>query len=364
MKIRPISQEDNEYLCALCEHAMPGNISISLERRPDFFMGSRVQTEEPEIYVCVDKNDKDIVGVFSIGKRRVWLNGLITTIRYLSDLRLEKNTNRAKVLFVICSYINAQNFLKHQPAQTIVFEDNSAMKKVIEFLNKRADKHGGFKYYQDGKYVSHMLHVKNKEAKIKTDISIRRAGINDIEMVNHFLLKEGSKHSFFPYYQITEKETTFNKDLDIKDFFIAEKNAEIIGLCAVWDQSGFKQTRIKSYSKLFRFIRPINNFIAGIFGGFKLPKEGEIINYLNLHCVLIQDNNIEVMKALLNEILNEYRDSKYEYVLCGMSERAELQVVFQSYSSKRSIKGNHYLVGNEKPEYSNEKSFYLELSRI
>ncbi|MDZ4667671.1 MAG: hypothetical protein SGJ00_07285 [bacterium] len=363
MKIRAATLADNDALCELCEHGMAGNIDLALERNPNFFAGSYVQCEEPEVFVCEAAN-LNVVGVFSIGSRRVWLHGAVKTIRYLSDLRLDEHTQRAKALFFICDFINKEGFLKGNLAQTIVFEGNAAMHRVIALLNERAKKHPSYQYFKQGVYVSTLLNLKNKAAFVKQQYRLSRATKLDIKRMNDFMEREARLRPFFPYYVIGENQTPYTNGLHLGDYYIAENEHEILGIGAVWDQGAFKQTRVKGYASLYKILRPFHNLWVYFMGGFSLPAAGEIMPYLNLHGVLIKNNDAAVFKALLNQILADYRSSPYSYLLCGMDENSLLMPAFNSYVSKRSIRGNHYLVSHEKPTSLLDQTFYLELSRI
>jgi hypothetical protein len=70
--IKKATADDNEGLCKLCKIPMKGNIMLTFERSPDFFAGSKIQSEDVETYTCFKKNSVEIVGVFSVGKRRVF----------------------------------------------------------------------------------------------------------------------------------------------------------------------------------------------------------------------------------------------------------------------------------------------------
>lgn len=364
MIIREANQLDNEALCKLCEHSMPGTIQLSLERRPDYFVGAKVQNEQLAIYVCVNTKNNLIEGVFSIGSRRVWLEGKIESIRYFSDLRLLEHSNKAKTLFHICNFIHTNQFLVNTCAQTIVFEGNLAMHKIIDLLQKRASKHQGFQYFKQGTYLSWMLNLKNKPAPLTSKITVRRVQFEDLSRVNEYLLRESSKHNFFPFYQLDSIENEYNHHLHFSNFFIAVQDADILGICAVWDQIEFKQTKVISYARMLHFFQPLYNLIARNIGAFELPEVGKPIPYLNLHCVSIKEQNINVFKALVNEILHTFQGKSYAYLLCGLSENDPLQSAFHAYGSKRSIRGDHYLVAYQRPNFLTTNDYYLELSRI
>lgn len=362
--IRKATIADNDALCKLCEHPMQGSIGIALERNPNFFNGSYVQCEQPEVFLVYNQTNHEVLGMFSIGTRRVWLNRTVTKIRYFSDLRLKEGVQRVQTLFSICNFISNSGFLIDTIAQTIVFNENIGMNRVIELLNRRARKHSVFQYFKHGAYVSHMVHVSNKALPIKHFFEIAQAKQTDVQQMQVFLDIEGSKHPFFPYYNLQDLGSSYHLGLRLENFYLAKQAGEIRGILAFWDQTEYKQTRIKSYAKYLHFVRPFVNLFAKFFGGFSLPGINETMHYVSLHCVLIQDQNPEAFKALLNRILSDIQPKGYQYLMCGLPQNHPFQMVLKKFTKTRTINGTCYLVGNDKSPALSNPEFYLELGRI
>lgn len=364
IQVRTAEISDNDALCSLCEHAMQGSIGIAMERNPNFFVGSNVQCENSEIFVVYNDQNNEILGVFSVGIRRVWLNGKISNIRYFSDLRLKNGTQRAQSLFAMCNFIATSGFLEGTLAQTVVFDENTGMNKVIELLNRRALKHNIFQYYKHGSFTSHMVHVSSKSIPLIKRYTVERATPNDTADMQAFLEKEGPNHPFFPFFNFTELGNAYHKGLTIENFYIAKESGIIRGIMAYWDQSEYKQTRIKSYSKPIQIARPFVNLFAKIFGGFSLPKVGQTMHYASLHCVLIENNNEAIFGELINVVLSNIKQLNYEYLLCGFPSVHNFQNVLNRFNKTRTIRGNCYLVSNQPPEALTDPNYYLELGRI
>lgn len=364
INVRTAQPTDNAELCSLCEHAMQGSIGIAMERNPNFFVGSNVQCENSEVFVVYNDHNNEILGVFSIGTRRVWLDGKINNIRYFSDLRLKNGSQRAQSLFAMCNFIATSGFLEGTLAQTVVFDENTGMNKVIDLLNRRALKHNIFQYYQHGSFVSHMVHVSSKPVRVKNKYNIERANSKNINELQTFLEQEGPHHPFFPYFNFNELNNAYNCGLQIENFYIAREQGNIVGIMAYWNQSEYKQTRIKSYARAIQIARPFVNVFARIFGGFSLPKVGETMNYASLHSILVKNDNSDVFAALTNAILSDLKQLPYQYLLCGLPNIHPFQDTLSGFNKRRTIKGNCYLVSNQPPAALSNPNFYLELGRI
>ena len=228
--IRTAIPSDNAELCSLCEHAMQGSIGIAMERNPNFFIGSDVQCENSEVFVVYSDQNNEILGVFSIGTRRVWLDGKIKNIRYFSDLRLKNGSQRAQSLFAMCNFIASSGFLGGTIAQTVVFNENTGMNKVIDLLNRRALKQNIFQYYKHGSFVSHMVHVSSKPVKVKNKYNIERCNSKNINELQAYFEQEGPYHPFFPYFNFNELNNAYNRGLQIENFYIAREQGNIVGI--------------------------------------------------------------------------------------------------------------------------------------
>ena len=168
---RPATPEDSQELVELFRMApMDGAISVATEREPDFFAGTNVQHEDAEVYLGQDQESGKLVGVFSIGKRRVFVNGEVRPLRYFCDLRIHKDFRQGTLLsrgfrFIKDNVMNGDEF-----AQTIIVADN---KKAIQYLG--SGRAGLPFYYPAGDYLTHAVSLRQKRRKrgASRDLSIQ-----------------------------------------------------------------------------------------------------------------------------------------------------------------------------------------------
>ena len=351
---------------ALCRIPVSGNILLTLEREPNYFAGAGVQCEEPEVYVCVRTMDGLVCGVFNIGFRKLFYNGKIEKVRYLCDLRIHPDYQKSTLFYRIIKFISSIELAPNGlPAQTVVFADNHGM---IQMINRRAKKNlrGEIPFYHlAGTLVTTMLTLKRR-LKATENIAVRSANEQDIPAMNSFWKSEGSKINYFPFYDFMELNQPYYEGLNLRDFYLAFRNDELVGITGTWNQKSLKQTRIVGYSTAYRLAKPIYNLYAAISGNPRLPKHGSIMNYLGLHSILVKNRNPEVFAALLSTITESMQDSNFEYLLFAFDENDPLQKMVDKLPNKRQIIGNYYLVNNgEKlPEDLLNSWFYLEAARI
>jgi len=347
------TDSDQAEILYLFRLPMTGDISLALERDPDYFAVARVQNLHPEVYVGRDREAKRITGIFSVGKRPVFVNRERIEIPYFCDLRIHPDYRSGSLL--ARGYQFASNeILKNGYAQTIIVSDNE--KAMTALLGGRA---GLPLYYQFGDYRTFAI---PRNQKLKSKTSIRRAEQGDLPAIVNFLNIEGKKKQFFPDYGL-DWNTPYFKDARIDDLFLAIERSEIVGTVGVWNQKSFKRTRLAGYSRRMNVIRPLYNVLAALRRGIRLPSPSEVLNYSFLYAVAIRENDPSVLADLLSSILCS--NFGCEYFLLGLDAADPLIRSLRGFRF-RVFRAQHFLVSRDRdPRPDLEKSpFYLEAARI
>jgi len=354
MGIRLATPEDSAELCAMLERAPMGEqIRLTLERRPDYFLGSAVQAEEPQVFVA-ESGRGEIVGVFAAGRRRVFVGGESRWIRYLSDLRIDPAHRGGRWLWRGWSHLRECVFEEDEFAQTLILRDNATILRLL--TSGRA---GLPRYVPAGSYQTHFLPAR-QAVPTSGNWTVERARTADIPEMQAFLDGEGSRKAFFPCYDFSQVgKHPYFRDVAIEDFLLArDATGELAGVTGVWDQSAFKQTRVVEYAGPMRWMRTLSRFGSGV----ALPPPGEMLALRYLHTILCRADNPAILRVLLAALLKEPGDLGGLMVL-GLDERDPLQEALRGVR-KRSYQGRHYLVtfaGSPPPV---ALPFYFEAARI
>ena len=365
IKILPYQPEFEEGIKALCRIPVSGNISLALEREPNYYTGACVQCEKPDVYVGYDESTKSILAVMNIGVRRLWYEGRITNVRYMSDLRIHPDKQDGPLFYLLIRHFQRVTAKDELPAQTVVFTENHKMIRLIEKASQRKPLAKIPYYHYMGTLITYMLNFKTNERK-PGGIIVRRAKTSDREIMQAFFDEESSKTNYYPYYDFAAFSEPYYKGIKTEDFFLAFNANILVGICGVWDQKLFKQTRIVGYSWKYQLIKPIYNLSSIFFGEQKLPASGTVLQYLNLHCILTLSNSADVFKELLANIQIEFEDKGYDYLMCSLSDNNPMMPVLEKIKQTKNIKGNYYCVndGNTISINLSNKPFYLETARI
>jgi hypothetical protein len=365
IQIVPYQKHHDKGIRELCRIPVSGNISLALERESCYLDGAQVQCEQAEIYVAYEEAIDKVWAVINMGWRKLWYQNNIENVRYLSDLRIHPDKQKSTLLFSLIKKFNSQNQNKSLPAQTVVFADNSKMLQYIARLAQQKVPTSLPVYHKIGQLNTYLINFKTNAFHSKK-IIIRTAKTNDIQLMQEFLNTEGPKINFFPYYDFKNLESPYFLGMSIDNFYLAFENDQLSGMCSVWNQIQFKQTKIVAYSKFYEKIKPLYNLVSHLFGNNKLPPPNTALNYGYLHSILIKNRVPYLFGSMLQYIRYDQRNNGFDYLMCSLHDNDPLSRMMEKRGYVRKIKGYYYLVndGHPIPETFTNSFFYLEGARI
>jgi len=288
--------DDADLRRILAETPMPGRISVAFRREPSFFDALAVDGTWHQVVAARDQASGRLVGfgVRSIGER--YVNGRPTAIGYLSALRLlEGHRNRGLVARGYRRFRELHQDRRALLYLTTIAEDNGAARQLL--TSGRAGLPG---YHAAGRYQTVVL----PPARGRSDEvgpGIRAAGWKDLPGLLDFWQKYGPRRQFFPRYR---REDFFQlggvfRNLQAEDILLAEKDGEIVGTLAVWDQRPFRQTVVHEYSSVLRWARWLYNPWAAWRGLPALPAPGATIPCRVAALAVVAKDDPAVFAALL-----------------------------------------------------------------
>lgn len=353
--------EHSAELCDLFATPMQGSISIATLRQPDYFLGSKVQGEVPEVFLGIDSETKTIALAGNTGKRRVFINGQVMPIAYFCDLRILPAYQRGTLLPRVYKYVKENLLPAIEYAQTIIVADNKA---AIDALT--SGRAGLPKYLPFRDLFTYSVSLRTRLPKIGHEFRVRRAGKGDIETMQKFLLAQKGQKHFLNYYDFSRLGVDdFYRDLKIEDFYLAFQGKKLVGMVGCWLQKNFKQTKIHSYATSIQLMRPLINTFAKLTGGIRLPKAGSELNYFNVFCLLVEDNIPLIAQTLLWHLIRDKRDLGFDYCLATLDTTDPLNEAFNSLNH-RIFKGKHFLItfGKDIRNQFDSRPLYFEVARI
>ena len=332
--------DDKALRARMAADSLPGNISVSFRREPSFFYASSVQGETCEVIKTVDRESGRLVGLGSRLTRKVYIDGEIQRIGYLADLRAHSDYRGGTGL--IRGYRLLQKLHQNDPLPfyySMILEENLNANTLLSSARC------GLPVYKDiGRFVTPAIYLDVPRRRLKVaNIEFRRAHRNDLADVVKFLQTHSRTKQLTPVITEDSFGSPQLRDLQIEDFYLAIKNKQIAGLAAAWDQCGFRQTHIETYSTGLMLMRPFYNMMSRFTPLKPLPDIGQQIQFFYLAFVRIENNDADIFKGLLRFVYNQRRQGCWHYFIAGFHEANPLLKVLQDYR-RIEVAGRLYLV--------------------
>jgi hypothetical protein len=334
-----------------------GRVVLNFEREPDYFAGGQVICEQPDTRIA-RQNTGELVMLYGIGSRSQYINGELASVRYAHDLRLAEQARGGRLIIKMARQVG-EVIGVDDIVQTVILNENTAS------LNSVASGRAGLPtYYPCGDIETCLIFA--APARRYEDISVRPAEPADVPAMQRFYDLQAPLRQFYPRYCFADMLAgrPYYRDLDIHDYWLAFRGDELIGMAALWDQKGFKQTRVLSYPAGLSWLRHAWNLWAKWFGGVQLPPAGGTINYLMLHSVLVRDNNTEVFDALLASMVRQ-RGGQKAAISAGFFLQDPLRQALKGYRYQ-TMRSRHFLIGyhGDPRGRLDQRLPYIELARL
>lgn len=321
-------RDEAELRCLLRENPMEGRISLSLEREPNFFLGAAVEGENHKT-VFVRKEGR-LVALGSRSSRPAWLNSKPGRIGYLSQLRLDRSSRGTGTLRAGFKEIRALHDIGDCGVyMTTIIEDNLPARRLLEAQWK-----GKPRYDRRGTLSTLVLPLSRRSrCPVDRDLEIRAAGREDLPEVIACLQRNLSRYQLAPLWTAEFLNSSACLGLDIGDFFLAFRSGRCVGVLALWDQQGFKQSVVRGYSGALRLTRPLVNWLRPWTGLPRLPRTGSTFRHVYVSHVAVDNDDSSVFLSLLGRAIERATGRGYAYATTGFCQGHPLrEVIMRSFS--------------------------------
>jgi len=259
--------DDSEIRRLLRESAMPGRISISLEREPDYFAETRSTAGTKETIVARERGRVVCVGNCAVRAR--FVNGAVRQVGYLGGLRLD-SASAGRFEILRRGYDFFRELQSASPADyyfTSIAADNVPARRFLE-----RGVRGMPKYEFLGEFVTLILPV--GRAVRHGSVLEPPAGVPE-ELVE-FLHRGNARYQLAPRWTVEELKGLSQLGW-AGDFQVIRREGRIVACASLWDQRSFKQSVIRGYAPGLARWRLAHNFIAPILGSPRLPAVGAVV---------------------------------------------------------------------------------------
>ncbi|QCF27681.1 GNAT family N-acetyltransferase [Hydrocarboniclastica marina] len=362
VNIRAATVDDSPaILRLLANNSQPGKLHLTFERAPDYFYGARVSCKEPDVYVAEHPDGDELVGLFNVGYREVFVNGAVETVRYGHDLRLDQTFRGGSAMLAIYQMLR-QVLEGPEWMQSVILADNAHYIKSVG-----GSRPGLPSFYPCGEIETSLLYGRRSKKVAIGNSEVRPATAEDLPLMQELLDREGPRKQFYPYYRFSALTGTdpFYRGLKPESYWLLFERGRLTGMVGTWDQATFKQTRVVDYSPAIALARPFYNFGSALRGGARLPARGGCFHYLNLHSILIEDNQPERFELLLQDLSSRFT-REYDALVCGFFKQDPLVNELARYR-RHVLESRHFLTtygADPRPDLDAGRIPFADIARL
>lgn len=312
--------DDAELRRLLRDNPMPGAIAVSLQREPDFFLGSTVEGDVHQTIVGRLAGDEGrLVGLASRSVRDAWLNGEVGRLGYLSALRIDRRF-RGSGGTLREGYRMMREL--HEAGDTpyyvtTIIGDNKLARTILE-----RDRPWKPTYRRWGAVSTLVLPLWLPRIRPRPrGLEVRRAREGDRADIVACLQRVYRAYQLAPLWtEATLTDTELARGLQVEDFTIALRRGRVVGCVAAWDQQGYKQAVIQGYDGWMRRLRPAVNLAAPLLRMPRLPDPGQPLRQVYLSHLAVEDEEPGVALPLLGAAYNDLLGRGLAFATLGLAE--------------------------------------------
>ncbi|WP_144124180.1 GNAT family N-acetyltransferase [Catellatospora sichuanensis] len=268
MRVRDARPGDNTALVALAARcAMEGDLSLCIDRRPDFFALNRIAGDAWRVGV-VDGDDGPIACV-AVARRPSFVDGRPAVLGYVGDLKVHPAYRRRGAARVLAQWAQAAaRELAGPDAPLIgtVLAGNDA----VEMLRRQVEP--GVR--RRATIRSHSIDLLTRRSIPPSDLTVSVADPADEPDMVELWRRLAASRQFAP---VCESFPLTRPNLE---YLVARRpGGELAGFVGLWNQHDIKQMRITGYSPRLAAARIAFNVAAPLFRAPRLPRTGAELSY-------------------------------------------------------------------------------------
>lgn len=324
------SDDDPAIRRLLATNPVPGSVTVTYEREPNYFLGCGTMGHFCQVGVARHRPSGQVVGVACRATRSLFVNGQVEEVGYLGQLRVDE---RFRGRWLASS---AMRFLRQLHADgrvtgylATITEGNLVASGILVHRPRRH-----FPTFREvDRLCTLAIILRGPKAVPRSPFDICRGSEEDLGAIVAYFRQHGAAKQFFPAYEEDDfRGNPITLGFPAEDFFLARRNGDVVGVIGLWDQSGYKQTVVQTYSGVLRWAKPSYNIGARLAGAQPLPSPGERIHFAYASFICAAENDSGIFRVLLRYVYNLTAERGYAYLMVGLAARDPLLTVAREYA--------------------------------
>lgn len=327
--------DDADIRRLLRENPMPGRISLSFEREPNYFADAKLSGEIKQTIVARDGGQVVCVGSCTI--RRRFVNGQPARVGYLGGLRLDaSHSGRFDILRQ--GYEFFHQLQADAPADfyfTSIAGDNARARSILE-----RGLPGMPSYEFIGEFVTILL-----PAKPGHPVSDVLENQNPTaEQIVTLLNNHNREQQFAPCWSADDVTGLGPLGMNLNDFKFVADSGRVDATAALWDQRVFKQTVVRDYAPSLMRVRPLLNLSARFANGTRLPAIGVVLRNVYVSHLALDLNKPNTLIQLIAELRGVAALRKIELLTLGFAANDPKLALVRRHFRGREYHSRLYVV--------------------
>jgi hypothetical protein len=319
LTVREARASDNAALVALAAACpMTGEITMCVDRAPDFFALARLEGERWKVGVA--EQDGVVIGCVAASERWAYVDGQPTRTGYAGDLKVHpahRGGPAADALEEMVRETGREFGGDDVPSLITVLGGNRSMER------RTAGPRGLPTLQQFASLHVHAIPFLWPRARVVAGLTVRAAREEDLDEMAALWSRLAPERQLAPVMDAARFRAWLASapGLCIDDYLVARRaDGRIAGFVGVWDQRAMKTLRVLRYSRRLAAVRHAVNAVAPLLGTPRLPAEGGALP--SLACVhLCAPDDPSVSRALLLHAYAAYRASGALFLTLALDRR-------------------------------------------
>ena len=310
-------------------NSVPGHVTVTYEREPDFFQGCGVTGHGHQVVVARNEPTGELAGVVCRAKRRVWIDGREEEVGYLSGVRVDERFRGRWLVPRGLKFLGELDAADPVPVHlaTITGENREARGLLVERPRP------GFPRFEEvGRLHTAVIPVRVAPAARDPATGVRSAVPEDLPRIVSLLNEHGRERQYSQVYCEEEFRGPETLGFRVEDFVVFERDGGLSGVAGLWDQSAFKQTVVREYSRGLRWTRPLYDTAARLTRRHPLPAPGESLRSAYAAFVCVADDDRSVFRALLRRLLGLAAERGHAFLVAGLAANNPLLAEVRRYA--------------------------------
>jgi hypothetical protein len=304
----------------LRENPFSGNIQVTFEREPNFFLAASIEGSFHQTILVRDTNTTQLVAMLSRAVRDVYINGYVKPLGYLSQLRIAPGYHALpRAIGKMGLLLKELHKDGRAPLYLIsIIEDNLPARRLLSNNLPHLPTLREFARY-------HTLALYTRRSRralpLPKGLHLEQGSVEKLPQILDCLERNGRRYQLAPRWTSEILcQPGHTPGLHPTDFWLACDREQVVGCVAFWDQSSVKQTVIQRYSGWMGTFRSLINSLSWLIGIPYLPAPGRPFRYGFASHFAVDDDNTQIYNALLRQVYNRAVSRRDSYLMLGLAE--------------------------------------------